>query len=282
MIAKKNTPYLYGGIAVVVLIALVAGGIIWLNAKYPATPALPGADSATGATQRSSRNDNTTSPANTTVVTPEENAASPDSVRPAPPELTEEEKAAAARFERETAALQSALDDDNTANILKEARALLQLHPNDSEIRQKAVEALAWTGWDGFSDIAGLLLDRDEAVAKAAQEAWALQISEAADANVKADMAKVAAESALDRDLEFFEEVMASMMDIPERKALEMLQDMLSRTQEPEFEELILGEIGFVTGEPVEKRGDVPNAIQEKLNQMAQDAADEAAAEAGV
>ncbi len=248
------------------LIALAVAGKLWLDTRYPATPPPATPHTATHATPPSKK----ATPAKPAPAKP---------ARPIPAEPTPEEKETLARLEQTTAPLQAALDADNKADTLAQARALMS-HP-DPAVREKVVEALAWMEMAGFPDLCRMLLDPSEEVASAAQSAWSLQMGTLENKKMKTEMAQVAAEAALDKNLEFFEEVMGTLHDIDEPQAVAMLQSLLDRSQEPEFIEKIIDELTFITqpDDPIEKKADVQKAIDQWQQRLAREAAEEAAAQ---
>ena len=78
-------------------------------------------------------------------------------------------------------AVQSALDADNTDDIIKASAAALE-SPN-AEVRRMAVDALTWVGLDALPELTGAMADADEEVAEAAEYAWEQSLSEVDDAD---------------------------------------------------------------------------------------------------
>ena len=72
--------------------------------------------------------------------------------------------------------VQSALDEGDFSNVLRAATAAL--NSQKAEVRQSAVEALAFFGEKSIAELTPFMADEDEDVAEAARNAWELALSE--------------------------------------------------------------------------------------------------------
>lgn len=256
-----------------IVILLVAGATaftLWLNNRYPDTPSSTLDDAELRSTTKTVK-----TPAASALAEAATTNATAQTARRGRTELTEEEKAALARVEQITAALTAALESENKAATLEEARALI--NHEDPDVRQKVVEALAWMEMGGFVDLCRMLFDPDADVAAAARQAWGLQMSVLEDKPLKTQMAKAAAEAALDRDPEFFDEVMGTLHELDDHQAVGTLQGLLNQAQDAEYIEKIINELNFYTTpeDPIERKEDAAKAVLDWQKRLLEEAAAE-------
>lgn len=147
-----------------------------------------------------------------------------------------------------TQALDGALDADNASNILHEARLLLK-HQNP-EVRRRVVDALAWTGLEGFKELTTLMTDPDPDVAEAAREAWKQEYSMMESSELKSELLKQVGDLAVqggDNELAGDVVEMITMdMDMSDLVKVETLQGYLGQTEDKECIDKILGGINEV------------------------------------
>ena len=84
-------------------------------------------------------------------------------------DFTEEER-------RYLATLREALDSDDNKRIIAVAR--LAIKSDNSEIKQKAIDALGWVGEEALPELTEFLMDDDEEVVQAAVDKWEEAIRE--------------------------------------------------------------------------------------------------------
>jgi hypothetical protein len=108
-----------------------------------------------------------------------------------------------------------------------------------------------------------MLTDKDDEVATAAMDAWRQQML-TMDGEDKADMVEMVGDLALEKGVEAFQDLMMTMNDIPDDRALQMLKTFADNTQNPEIIEQILGEVNFrlQLDDPVERKEDIDKAVQ--------------------
>ena len=165
-----------------------------------------------------------------------------------------------------TQALEGALDADNASNILQEARLLLK-HQNP-EVRRRVVDALAWTGLDGFKELTTLMTDPDPDVAEAAREAWKQEYSMMESSELKSELLKQVGDMAVqggDNELAGDVVEMITMdMDMSDLVKVETLQGYLGQTEDAECIDKILGGINEVAlpDQPIVK----PEEVEDKLS----------------
>ncbi|HNX33083.1 MAG TPA: HEAT repeat domain-containing protein [Kiritimatiellia bacterium] len=164
-----------------------------------------------------------------------------------------------------TKALDGALDADNASNILQEARLLLK-HQNP-EVRRRVVDALAWTGLDGFKELTTLMTDPDPDVAEAAREAWKQEYSMMESSELKSELLKQVGDMAVqggDNELAGDVVEMITMdMDMSDLVKVETLQGYLGQTEDAECIGKILDAINEVAlpDTPITKPDEVEDIL---------------------
>ena len=95
-------------------------------------------------------------------------------------------------------AIQDALDaDDFKATLAAVNSAMKSKNP---EVRESAVEALAWFGEDALPELTGAMADPDEDVANAAENAWELALQEINEADRRFSIAAAALRTPFKKD----------------------------------------------------------------------------------
>ena len=141
------------------------------------------------------------------------------------------------------APIQQDLDSGDSKVVAAAAKKIMN-HKN-AKVRLKAVEALAWAEAEGFPELNKMLLDPDPEVARAALEAWALQVQAMESSDAKVALIKEVGETAMNSGADAFQEVLDAMMDVPDSAALSLLQGYAAQTKEPEILEKIYEAVNF-------------------------------------
>ena len=143
-------------------------------------------------------------------------------------------------------ALQDALDRDDEKGIVEQARVLLA--SGNQAARAQAAEALGFSGWEGFADIVGLLMDADEEVREMARQAWKLQLDQMDSKSGKIKMLEAVATNVIDQDPEYFEDVIFdASMEMPDNEMLTFIIPLYSQTEKEESRRVILETIDGIT-----------------------------------
>lgn len=179
---------------------------------------------------------------------------------------------------RVLAPIQEDLDSSDPKVIVAAARKIM--NHEDPRVRVKAVESLAWAKADGFPDLCKMLLDSDADVARAAWDAWGLQVQSIDSSDAKLALIKEVGKAAMENGADAFQNVLDAMMDVPDAAALSVLQGYADQTSDPQLLEKIYDAVNFRAqpDELVESKDGIPKAIEAFNLRQAQEAAEEAAA----
>lgn len=218
-----------------VLGILIGGGVIYQFAKRPATPP--------------------PTPSTKVVKNGKPSATRPTAKKPRPTVVRQKplDKSTAVdasqlpeKLQPTATALQDALDRDDEKGIVQYARILLA--SDSQEARVQAAEALGFSGWEGFSDIVGLLMDADEEVREMARQAWKLQLDQMESKDGKVKMLEAVAEHVIDQDPEYFEDVLFdASMEMTDNEMLTFVIPLYSQTEKEESRRVILETIDNIT-----------------------------------
>lgn len=256
------------GIVVVGVVAL--GGAYWLKNRKPAPVPVPAERTASG----NAAAKKTGSKKPKAVV---------DNRKAAVKKNIAEKRAAEARpalpdaLQAEADRLQDALDGDNATGIVKSARILLA--SGNAEARRDAAEALGSAGWDGFAELSALLLDPDKEVAQAARDSWQLQITNMDDEATKKKMFESTAELIVNKDPEYFEEVISdASVEMTDNEALTLLLRLYPQAEgNAESQKVIIEKIDEVVMPESDSQSieDAEKAVQAWRTENAEDIAEE-------
>lgn len=94
--------------------------------------------------------------------------------------------------------LESAQSDEDFKRVQVVAEKALK--SENSAVRLNAIEALSWFGEKALPELAPMMVDADEDVAKAAMNAWESALSEIESAKERIDTARIALTTIADRD----------------------------------------------------------------------------------
>lgn len=191
---------------------------------------------------------------------------------------TNETETAESGTDEITKALDDALDSNNKAGILAEAKKLKK-NPNP-EVRSQVAFALDWLGVEGLEELTSMLGDSDPDVAKDVLDYWESALSSINDQTTKANLLVSAIESQSDSlsNDSFQELIDTARFELDEPTDLDAFLTILDKTDEKNTArmEILRENINALTGEEANTKSELQSTGQKALAEQKAEAAQEA------
>lgn len=158
----------------------------------------------------------------------------------------------------DTVKMQDALDEGDLTGVVEAAKVLMK--SESAEVRRNTVWALGWFGTQALPQLAQMLGDADEQVAKEARWQFETGLRDVSDDALKGDLLKAAFLTIQDRD--DLESLSMLFNNLPDALAIRALVDIIESGKRPSAD-VARDQYEFTTGDPYMTREEAMKKITE-------------------